>query len=181
MLEKNKSSLFILFHTFNVYVLRMLSAKLALMHNLCSIMNNATLLNVNQTEKKPQCCILASGNVFAFYSSVVMSTDFQVIILFHSSLTFHIADRIKFKQALKGMWLNSLSLFFHAIQRCERTCSCVIFSGARQHRKARKNNHPVLRFEGFGCKIRTWNFSIKLMLQEQFSTAQVTCHIKYLS
>lgn len=73
----------------------MLSSKVALIHNLYSIMNNATLLKVNQSEKKNQYCTLASGNVFAFYSSVVMSIDLQVIILFHFSLTFHIADRIK--------------------------------------------------------------------------------------
>lgn len=79
-----------------MHVLILLSAKLALMHNLYSIMNNATSLKVNQSEKNPQYCTVAPGNVFAFYSSVVMSIDLQVIILFHSSLAFHIADRIKF-------------------------------------------------------------------------------------
>lgn len=73
----------------------MLNAKLALMHNLYGIVNNAMLLKVNQSEKK-QFCTLAAGKDFAFYSFVVMSIDLQVNILFQSSLTFHFADRIKF-------------------------------------------------------------------------------------
>lgn len=123
-----------------------------LMHNLYSIMNNATLLKVNQSEKNP---VLHSCFWQCFCMLFICCDEHRppgYHFVSFQSYTSH------FRQVLASSEGNVVKLLFtiflNTIETCKQTYSSAIFSGARQHRKARKNNYPLLRFEGFGSKIK---------------------------
>lgn len=71
------------------------------------------------------------------------------------------------------------TIFFYTIETCEWNSSSAISSSTRQHSKARKSNHPLLRYEGFGSKITSWNLSVRLTFQEHVRAAQVSHDAKY--